>query len=310
MRNIIALFSILLLVHSYGFGQQFESRYSDVKEIQLSTGSADCEIFRSDNGEVGVELYHNLYDNYQPEVIFRDQKLILKDDKYRGNARMRWVLMVTDDIEVKYTAGSGDLVVKNVSIDLTSISGSGNILLSNSEGNYRSNTGSGDIALEKFNGEIKANTGSGDISATDIKGELTLNTGSGDIEMDGVQAGLSLNTGSGDILVKELRLTDAGSFNAGSGTVEITLAGSPAFDLRLNSGSGDAILRRNGHELNADIVMSASKSHGEIIAPYNFDRQEEEGEGRNIVIHKYVSVGSGDKVEIKIGTGSGKAVIR
>jgi len=310
MRTLTALFSILLFVSLTAWGQQFQSSYSNINEIQLSTGSADCEIIKSANAQVGLELYHNLDGDYEPIIIERDNKLVLKDNQYRGNANMRWVLRVPADIDIKYTAGSGDLTVKDVDINLTSITGSGDISISNVAGVYRSNTGSGDIELMTFSGEISANTGSGDISASGFNGEGSLNTGSGDVEMSDVRASLKVNTGSGDIEIDNLELTSACAFNAGSGTVEVSLGATPTHDLSINSGSGNSILKRNGHNLNADIVMSASKERGEIIAPYEFDREETREEGRKAVVTKYVSVGSGDKVVIKIGTGSGKAVIR
>ena len=310
MKKLTTLFVLSFFLNAGLFGQQFQSSYENVNEIQLTTGSADCEIISSGTSLVEVELYHKLGDGYEPDVDFRNNKLIMKDNKYRGNADMRWVLKVPENIEIKYTAGSGDLNVSNVQVDLISISGSGDIELINSGGNFKSNTGSGNIKLDNFDGEISANTGSGDISALTFKGSASLNTGSGSVEMNDVQAAVKANTGSGDIEISDLASTGDCAFNAGSGSVEIGLAQTPRFNLSLNSGSGDAILKRNGNALNANIVMRANKANGEIVAPFGFDREEEEGEGRQTVVKKYAAVGSGTRIDIKIGTGSGKAVIR
>jgi DUF4097 and DUF4098 domain-containing protein YvlB len=240
----------------------------------------------------------------------RGGKLILKDNRYRGNANMKWTLRVPDNLEISFSAGSGDLEVSEVRVQLKSTTCSGDILLVNTGGSYKSNTGSGDIELDRFDGEVTLNTGSGDISGSRVSGSLSMNTGSGDIELEDVNAAAKANTGSGDIEIDGLRMEGACAFNAGSGDVEIELAATPGFDLSINSGSGDAILDRNGHTLNANIVMSADKKRGDISAPFDFEREEEVEQGNQTIIKKYVSVGSGNKVDIKIGTGSGKAVIR
>ena len=107
-----------------------------------------------------------------------------------------------------------------------------------------------------------------------------------------------------------LVLAGSSSFNAGSGNVKLVLNATPVHNLSLNSGSGNAVLDTNGHQLNANIRMTANKKNGEISAPFKFDREEEVNEGNSTIIRKFASVGSGEKVDINIGTGSGKAQIR
>jgi len=73
--------------------------------------------------------------------------------------------------------------------------------------------------------------------------------------------------------------------------------------------SGDTELDFNGFEISGEITMKAQKGRGDIIAPFEFDKVEEEDHGRNTTIIKTAKRGS-KNIEIEIATGSGKAVIK
>jgi hypothetical protein len=137
-----------------------------------------------------------------------------------------------------------------------------------------------------------------------------VNCGSGTIAFNNVQAEIKGNVGSGNIRITNFILAGNSAFNSGSGDVSVKLGATPAHALSMNSGSGNSVLDRNGHALNADIVMSASKKNGKITAPFKFDKEEEVEEGNRIIMKKYASLGSGNKVEISLGTGSGTAQIK
>ncbi len=292
------------------YAQKFEETFTGINEIQLTTGSADCHVVKSTGNSVTITLEHNLGSDYEPIVENRNGKLVIRDNDKRPRGEMNWTLTIPDNIEMKYTAGSGDILIENLKIDLTSISGSGDIELKNVSGSLTSTTGSGDIELDNFNGEFKANTGSGDVHGEDVKGTIKVNCGSGTIAFTNIEAEMMGNVGSGNIRITDFTLAGRSSFNSGSGDVSVKLGATPTHELALNSGSGDSMLDRNGHSLNADIVMSASKKNGKIVAPFKFDREEEETQGNQTIMKKYASVGSGNKVKISLGTGSGTAQIK
>lgn len=54
--------------------------------------------------------------------------------------------------------------------------------------------------------------------------------------------------------------------------------------------------------------MTANKRHGEISAPFLFDKEEEIDNGGSTTIKKTAKFGSGSN-KIKVGTGSGEASI-
>jgi hypothetical protein len=310
MKKTATLLVVMLMSVAMIYGQKFEQNFSGIDEIQLTTGSANCRVVKSSGNTVTVTLDHNLGSDYQPIVENRNGKLTIRDNDKRPRGEMNWTLSIPDNIELKYTAGSGNIEIENLAIDLTSISGSGNIELNGVTGSITSTTGSGNIEIDNFDGDFKANTGSGNIKGDQVKGTLKVNCGSGMISFSNVQAEIKGNVGSGDIRITNFILAGNSAFNSGSGDVSVKLGATPTHGLSMNSGSGNSVLDRNGHALNADIVMTASKKNGKISAPFKFDKEEEVEEGNQIIMKKYASLGSGNKVEISMGTGSGTAQIK
>ncbi|NJM24606.1 MAG: DUF4097 domain-containing protein [Bacteroidia bacterium] len=135
-----------------------------------------------------------------------------------------------------------------------------------------------------------------------------MNAGSGNIRLSGANGKIHANVGSGNIKATDLTLAGKGSFNSGSGDVSITLQSALQYDVSINSGSGDAKLNYNGNKMEGTVVMTANKNNGEILAPFKFDKTEELDEGRNARIRKTARLSDKD-IEIRVSTGSGKAVI-
>ena len=195
-------------------------------------------------------------------------------------------------------------------MDLNVNTGSGDISVQQLRGDLRGNTGSGNIKLTETSGEIKANTGSGNIEIENTSGELSVNCGSGDIRMKDSNAAFTANSGSGSIRGTNLTLTGSSRFNSGSGDAQIVLAGSPAHNISVNSGSGDAVLDFNGNTIAGEVVMKANKKNGTIKAPFPFDKTEEIEQGRDQVIIKKTAQRGNSDVKISIATGSGVAQIK
>lgn len=237
--------------------------------------------------------------------------LVLKEEFERGSIRggSTWTLTVPQNMEINFNTGSGSLGGKDLTLELTGNSGSGNIDLTNTGGEIRLNSGSGSMTLSKIKGEVSANSGSGNITVDGGDGEVKVNVGSGNIKIYDASGRFSANSGSGNVKVDKVILTDKSSFNSGSGDVKVVLAASPAHSLSINSGSGDAILDFAGNKMEGTVVMTANKKNGDIRAPFAFDKTEEiDDDGNQVRIRKTAKLSDKD-IQIKIGTGSGNAVV-
>jgi Putative adhesin len=288
--------------------------FNGVKKIRMTTASGSCKIQKSTDASVKVDLQYSYdTDDYEPRMELEGDRLVIKENfngnNHHGNAK--WSLAIPDGITITFTTGSGDLEASGLTIDLNATTGSGDLIFTNLKGEVQSTTGSGNVELTNFSGDIRANTGSGDMQVQNSSGDISLNCGSGDLKLNDNKATFSANTGSGRIVARNLVVQGASKFNTGSGDAEIVLAATPAFDLSVNSGSGDAEVNFNGNEIKGEIVMKASKRHGNIIAPFEFDKTEEidNNYGDNVTIKKTVVKGNGTN-RISIGTGSGNAVLK
>jgi hypothetical protein len=313
MKNII--FTLLILcvfTITYGQDQTISKSYKDIKTIRLATASGDIELKKSSGSEVKVVLKHS-YDSDEFEPVFEVNggRLTLEEKFDRGNhsGNSKWSLEIPDGISLKVNTGSGDVSVDGLNIDMTSNTGSGNIMLTSVKGDLDFNTGSGDIEIEKAEGEVKLNTGSGRITASNGTGFYSFNAGSGDIRLSKLKGDFRINTGSGDVSGKELTLTGSSSFNTGSGDATVTLSSALDFNISVNSGSGNSTLNFNGNAINGQVVMSANKRGGDIVAPFKFDSEEViDDHNSNARIEKTAKIGNKD-IKIRVSTGSGTAEI-
>jgi len=316
MKKLITLAAIALIIFSAPAIAQntVKKSFSGVKRIKISTSSGDCELRKSSGSSIEVELTHSFDDGqFTPRFEQSGERLDLGEE-FHGrdfNGSVRWKLMIPDGMKVNFSTGSGNLLVDGVDIFLDANTGSGDLEFTTMKGSVDATTGSGDVDLASFNGEAKINTGSGNMDVREIDGDLDLNCGSGNIKVSQAKAYFSVNTGSGNITADKITVSGSSRFNTGSGRARVALAATPAFDLSVNSGSGDAELDFKGNEIVGEVVMKASKRWGNITAPFEFDKTEEVGQGDkdNITIVKTAQRGKGTN-RISVSTGSGDAVLR
>lgn len=294
--------------------QTITKNFTGVKNIRLTTSSGDVLLTKGGSQEVQVEVT-STYDkgDYQPVFEQSGSTLTLKEnfEKRSVSGHSAWKLTIPDGLDLNITSGSGNMEAADLKFTAKVNTGSGDYDWRNVSGESSINTGSGTIHLDTYQGSMRLNSGSGDIRISKSQGDLHANTGSGDISISGTRGGVFANTGSGDIRAQEIALTSKGTFNSGSGKVLLVLSAPLTADLSLNSGSGDAVLDCKGNALEGKVIMTASKKHGDIVAPFAFDKTEEinEGHGDNATIRKTVQLGSSTRV-IKISTGSGTAEVR
>jgi DUF4097 and DUF4098 domain-containing protein YvlB len=294
--------------------QEVSKTFAGIKKINLTTSSGDVVVAKGSSNEVRVKVtFTYSTSEYQPLLEQYGSTLTLKEDFNRRSVsgKSTWVLTIPDGLELHSSSGSGDFEASDVKVKISANTGSGDYTWRNVSGDSKINTGSGDIKVDAYQGDININTGSGDITIAKTNGDVRANAGSGNISLVVIKGGIFANSGSGNIKAQELTLMDKGSFNSGSGDVLLVLSAPIAYALSVNSGSGDAVVDCKGTKLEGKLIMTASKKHGEIKAPFTFDKTEELDEDGydNVRIRKTVQLGSSD-VEIKISTGSGTAEVK
>lgn len=286
---VLALLQLPALAQNV-INQSFEG----ISKIDISISSGDIVFEKSADKKVSVAMTSTA-NEYDPTIEKQGNKLVINEDKMRNvrswSGSVSWTIALPDGLEIDHNTGSGDIKISGLKVTAGMNSGSGNFRITASEG------------------EIDINTGSGDIEATAMKGVLKMNCGSGDISLDDMNAEITANVGSGDIDVAKLVLTGKSSFNSGSGDVQVGLAEALAYDISVNSGSGDATLDFNSNKIEGQITMEANKQNGKIVAPFEFDSTEEINRGNNTTVRKTKKMGSSD-VKIKVSTGSGTAELK
>ncbi len=310
-----SLFAIALVSPLLSLAQKEQTKsFTGIKLIKMSNSSASCKIQKSTDQTVTVKLRYTYDDNDVENTMDQDgDRLVIRETFHANNVRgnSEWTVSVPDGMTIKYTTGSGSIEANNLKLDLNATTGSGSFTLNKVSGIVNANTGSGDIELDGFNGELYVNVGSGSATIDNSSGDFDLNCGSGNIYVNQSRAAFKLNTGSGRVLAKGVNLTGASRFNSGSGNATVVLAAAPQHDIMVNSGSGDAELNFNGNAIAGEITMEASKGHGTITAPFEFDKTEEIGRGDkdNITVRKTAIKGKATN-KIRVGTGSGDATLK
>jgi hypothetical protein len=287
--------------------------FANVKSIRLSTASGDITLKKASGTEVKVEVKHSYDDNeFSAEMEQGSSQLTLEEKFSNGShsGNSRWTLEIPDNTRIKLNTGSGDITIDQLTLDVKSNSGSGDVMLTGVKGEIDFNTGSGEIELNEVDGEVSLNTGSGTIRASKGTGSYSFNAGSGKIKLDQLKGDFSINVGSGDIDAKAVTLTGSSSFNSGSGNARVTLGSALDYSISVNSGSGNSTLNFGGNSISGEVIMTANKRGGEIIAPFKFDKEETIADNNhsNERIQKSAKLGT-KSITIKVGTGSGAAEI-
>lgn len=293
--------------------KKLNKTFPGVKKIRMSTASGNCVLRKSGDMKVTVDLTYSFDENDYEPVISQEGDLLVIKEKFRGNSsrgNADWELSVPDHIEIQFTTGSGNVEASDLSFNLKATTGSGNYTFNRLSGDLTLNTGSGNIDLDGVTGTIEATTGSGHFRVSKSSGELTLTTGSGSHKLGDSKAVFRVTTGSGNITGNDISITGSSSFTTGSGNTEVVLAAAPQFDISLASGSGDAVLDFNGHDIKGEIVMKAGKKHGEINAPFAFDKTEEISQWKDQVTVQKTAIRGTTTPHISISTGTGEATIK
>ena len=313
MKNTFLL-SVLLVSCIFAFAQNqtISKSFSNIKNIRLSTASGDIDLKRSTGSDVKLTLKYSFSDDdFKPIIEESGGRLTLKEEFSHGNhsGSSSWSLEIPDNVKININTGSGNLTIDQVNTEIRSNSGSGEVMLTAVKGDLDFNTGSGNVELEQVDGEISINVGSGNIRANSGTGNFSFNAGSGNIRLSDLKGDFDMNVGSGSIQAKSLSFTGSSTFNSGSGHVTVTLSSPLEHNISVNSGSGNATLNFNGTAIGGEVIMTANKRGGNIVAPFKFDKEETLDDDRSQErIQKTAKLGN-KNIVIKVSTGSGTAEI-
>lgn len=243
--------------------------YEGIKNLDIDLGSEELTVISTaDAKSCTVELCE-----VSDRVIVSQDGDILRIS-YKPNSdfqlfafqtpNSKVIITLPEDVlgSVKLDNGSGGMCIEHLKADtIKAETGSGGIAVKDTEsrvGEIRTGSGGMAIADTTFSEDAKLHSGSGGIAGQSFAapGKLSLDTGSGSVKMEGVTAGKTTAvSGSGSLHLTNLTLTDTSSFKAGSGSIELTLAGDPAdYIVSTQSGSGQTQIEGLDKEKHADAV--------------------------------------------------------
>lgn len=287
--------------------------FTDVKSIQLSTGSGDAVILRGNGPEVGLVIEYTYSDDvFKPKIRQSGDLLVLEEEianrLMMSRGQSTWTLTVPAGLDIRFSTGSGDLEVNDLDVNLNLSSGSGDVSLKRVNGEIRHASGSGDLDIDAFSGTLRSATGSGDFSLSGSSGDFSVATGSGDVDVDGHIGALKASTGSGDVTVEDLVANGDIKIATGSGDIDLELSAEAKGEIWLASGSGSNTLDLNGFAPKGEWVIQTSLNRRRVEAPFEFDSTREVRSNGNRY-REYRKVFDGSSPSVKISTGSGEVII-
>jgi len=323
--NLFIVFCLVLFQSNPSFSKDINKTFTGISDIKIKLVSGDCFVEKSSNDEVKVSVNYT-YDDRDFEAEF-DQvgaRLYVAENFHGGSnhGRSVWKIQLPANVDVDFSAASGDLELRDVSGDVEGQTASGDMSVANVSGDVRLNAASGDIEATDVGGDVKISTASGDITLEktgnyskvssasgeitikNANGEFKLSAASGDIRINSSEGLFEVSTASGDISCDALEITDNSRFEAASGDVAVGLAKSPAGDVVVSAASGDCELKYGNNKISGFITMNARNRQGYIKAPFKFDDERVFEKGGREYVTKTAKMGDGPSVELSSSSGS------
>ncbi len=201
---------------------------SEIKEIEVTTGSVSVELAKSSDAVIRAHLKGISNPSSKIEFEVNNGRLSVRVNNRSG---LHWTF--NSDVQVSMTARELKLYIslpENYHGPIKVVTGSGDISSRSvhlKEAEVR--TGSGDIEFKGLTSDrLSISTGSGDLSASGRVTQFTAKTGSGEISLEDVIGdSLEISTGSGDISLENPDFQKI-STQASSGDVSVKLGGDAA----------------------------------------------------------------------------------
>ncbi|UCE22429.1 MAG: DUF4097 family beta strand repeat protein [Candidatus Aminicenantes bacterium] len=314
-KIIISLFVFLSLMVSTALlaapEEKLDKTFSKKDEIRFKLVLGDCHLKKSSDGRIHVHLVYSYEPDmsYEPRMEERRNTLYLEEKMHGNNPKgySTWTVEVPDDIEIDFKSATGNLVVEGLNIEIDGSTGTGDIDLIQVEGEYDLSTGTGNIELSQVKGEYDLSSGTGNVYASDSEGEFELSSGTGYVKIKNCKGNFEASSGTGDVSAEGLTIDLDGEFSSGTSDVEVSFPDGTDFELRISSGTDDAILNMNGKQIKGYFEFTCQERRGRIVCPVKFDKEEEYRKNDQTYLRKSFTQGKDvPKVYIKTGTGTAR----
>jgi hypothetical protein len=127
--------------------------------------------------------------------------------------------------------------------------------------------GTGDLLLEDLSGELLVSGGTGDVTLTRISGPTMVDLGTGDVTGEALASPTSVSVGTGDV---RLTLDVAAPTTVDGGTGDVSLVvPAGAYDLVLESGTGDISFAGVTDDPEAQVGLQVRVGTGDITVNGN-----------------------------------------
>ena len=332
-KIIISLFVFLSFMVSAALlaapEEKVDKTFSKKDEIRFKLVLGDCHLKKSSDGRIHVHLVYSYEPDmsYEPRMEERRDTLYLEEKMHGNNPKgySRWTVEVPDDIEIDFNSATGNLVVEGLNIEIDGSTGTGDIDLIQVDGKYDISTGTGNVELSQAKGEFELSSGTGNVNASDSEGEFELSSGTGNVNASDSEGEFELSSGTGNVKIKNckgnfeassgtnnvnaegLTIDLDGEFSSGTSDVEVSFPDGTDFELRISSGTDDAILSMNGKQIKGYFEFTCHERRGRIVCPVKFDKEEEYKKNDETYLRKSFTQGKDvPKVYIKTGTGTAR----
>lgn len=309
---LLALAALVLAVAAEAGHEEITKTFDKKERIRLKTISGDCVVEPSDSDKIEITVIsrYSPADAFDP--VFKEQGGTLKiyeelDGNTSGGAT--WILRVPEGTEIDFSTASGDMTITDMKGEFSANTASGDFEIENCRGEFDLSTASGDYEIENCHGEFDLSTASGDYEVEDCSGEFELSTASGDHSIKDCHGEFTVSTASGDVKAYGIVLDEESSFSTASGSVNVKLSESAAYDLDVSSASGNATLNYGGNPIKGQFEFTVSKRDGKIVSPYDFDDEEEFYRGDDKYVRKSFTKDE-DSPHITVSSASGKATLK
>ncbi|MCK5146283.1 DUF4097 family beta strand repeat protein [bacterium] len=295
--RILTVALLLLIVALPLFAQKvevLEKSFKKVDDLKIDLILGDCRIEKSKDSQIHIRLEYT-YDDDDFEARFRERRhRLIVEEKFIGrNPRgySNWMIQVPNDVEVNYHSATGDIEIVGLDIEI------------------RVETGTGEIELMDCSGDFDIHSGTGSLDVHNCKGSFDLHSGTGEVIIESCKGNFNAQSGTGDVEVKDVEIEYEAEFSSGTGDAEVTGVKGSDFDLRIESGTGDAVLDMGGQPLKGHFKLSCLKRHGRIRSSFKFDDERTVGRGDEAELVKILTRGS-RSTQYSISTGTGRAVLK
>jgi hypothetical protein len=291
--------------------EKVDKTFGKKDEIRFKLVLGDCHLKKSSDGRIHVHLVYS----YEPDMSFeprmeeRGDTLYLEEKMHGNNPKghSTWTVEVPDDVEIDFKSATGDLAVAGLNLEIDGSTGTGNIKLNQVKGEYDLSTGTGNVELSQANGEYDLSSGTGRVEADDSEGQFELSSGTGNVKVKNCKGNFDASSGTGDVEAEGLTIEFDGEFSSGTGDAEVSFPDGTDFELRVSSGTDDAILNMNGKQIRGYFEFTCHERKGRIVSPVRFDKEEEYKQNDQTYLRKSFTKGKDvPKVYIKTGTGTAR----